>query len=193
LVVGTPAALYQFYQYRQQLETEHRFEVSAAMASLIERLTSEDTEPREKRGAAIGLSLIGSAALPVLVGNLDMIHDASVSESIVQGLEDVLRRQKADHDAVLEPLRRATDRIVSRAIADPTADNFVAAALHIGALARLAAAAKETPTLNGRWVRSDKMDATAEKIRTMMRAVPSRYEATVDQEVRLLNEALTGF
>ena len=63
---GMPVALLQSCEYLAQRQKQHEFAVSQEMIKLVEHL-NQDLSPALQRSAAIGLSLIGKPAIPILV------------------------------------------------------------------------------------------------------------------------------
>ena len=141
LLLGMPMALYQFGQYLDQRKKQQEFIVTREMILLIDKMNNINSSEASKRVAALGLSLIGLPAVPILIENLDIRHKKdAVYEAVAQALVGILQMQ-ADPDKVLRPALNATRRIVDREFSEPEPSPKTLWA-HFNALAALKTAAK---------------------------------------------------
>jgi hypothetical protein len=89
------------------------------MILLIKEMNDGESSEDIKRVAALGLSLIGLPAVPILIENLDIQHQGNdVYGAIAQALVGILQMQE-DPEEVLRPALNAAQRVADREFSKP--------------------------------------------------------------------------
>jgi hypothetical protein len=111
LTLGTLSYFHQRQQYLDQQAKEQKIKITSEMITLVRQIT--EGSPDEQRTAAINISLLGKAAIPTLVENLQIQHKEVVYDSIIEGLRWIAVRE-GSLEEVLRQLINSTDKVLER-------------------------------------------------------------------------------
>jgi hypothetical protein len=127
LTLGTLSYFHQRQQYLDQQAAEQKIKITMEMITLVKQLT--EGSPAMQRAAATNMSLLGKAAIPALVENLDISHREVVLDAIIKSLRWIAFREGSS-DEVLKEVIYSTDKVLERELQERS-PNFKSILAHL--------------------------------------------------------------